>query len=398
MPTSRLDAFDNCRELWRECQRWLGDIEATRLAHNQAFTEAMLEQYREFFDSVESSPLNASQARAVVNGERSCWCWRERAAVKPRCWWRERAGCWRGRSRGRSNFAAGIPPGGAEMDERIRERLASDDITARTFHSLALHIIQQGSKKVPTISKLESDTAARHALLLKSWQKQCQEKKAQAKGWRLWLEEEMGWQLPEGDFWQDKKVQRRMASRLDRWVSLMRMHGGSQAEMIAGAPEAVRDLFSKRVKLMSPLMKDWKAALKAENAVDFSGLIHQAVNILDKGRFVSPWKHILVDEFQDISPQRASLLAALRRQNSQTTLFAVGDDWQAIYRFSGAQLSLTTAFNHYFGEGDCCALDTTYRFNGRIGEIANGFIQQNPHQLSKPLNSLTAGDKRPSRC
>ncbi|MCV6037808.1 UvrD-helicase domain-containing protein, partial [Escherichia coli] len=89
-----------------------------------------------------------------------------------------------------------------------------------------------------------------------------------------------------------------------------------------------------------------------ENAVDFSGLIHQAVNILDKGRFVSPWKHILVDEFQDISPQRASLLAALRRQNSQTTLFAVGDDWQAIYRFSGAQLSLTTAFNHYFGEGD----------------------------------------------
>jgi DNA helicase-4 len=189
-----------------------------------------------------------------------------------------------------------------------------------------------------------------------------------------------------------------MASRLDRWVSLMRMHGGSQAEMIAGAPEAVRDLFSKRVKLMSPLLKEWKTALKAENAVDFSGLIHQAVNILDKGRFVSPWKHILVDEFQDISPQRASLLAALRRQNSQTTLFAVGDDWQAIYRFSGAQLSLTTAFNHYFGEGDCCALDTTYRFNGRIGEIANGFIQQNPHQLSKPLNSLTAEIKRPSRC
>ncbi|KTG69034.1 hypothetical protein K25_06040, partial [Klebsiella pneumoniae] len=36
-----------------------------------------------------------------------------------------------------------------EMDERIRERLASDDITARTFHSLALHIIQQGSKKCP---------------------------------------------------------------------------------------------------------------------------------------------------------------------------------------------------------------------------------------------------------
>jgi DNA helicase-4 len=47
-----------------------------------------------------------------------------------------------------------------------------------------------------------------------------------------------------------------------------------------------------------------------------------------------------------------------------------------------------------FWEGDRSDLDTTYRFNARIGEIANRFIQQNPHQLSKPLNSLTSGDKK----
>ncbi|MGX2009436.1 UvrD-helicase domain-containing protein, partial [Enterobacter asburiae] len=98
-----------------------------------------------------------------------------------------------------------------EMDERIRERLGSEEIAARTFHSLALHIIQQCSKKVPTISKLESDSTARQTLLLKNWRQQCQEKKAQAKGWRQWLEEEMGWQVPDGEFWQDKKIQRRMA-------------------------------------------------------------------------------------------------------------------------------------------------------------------------------------------
>ncbi|KAB0206825.1 AAA family ATPase, partial [Escherichia coli] len=126
------------------------------------------------------------------------------------------------------------------------------------------------------------------------------------------------------------------------------------AEMIAGAPEECRELFGKRIKLMAPLLKAWKSALKAENAVDFSGLIHQAMVILEKGRFISPWKHILVDEFQDISPQRAALLEALRKQNSQTTLFAVGVDWQAIYRFSGAQLSLTTAFHQTFGEGEHC--------------------------------------------
>ena len=396
IPTSRLDAFDNCREPWRQCQSWLGDTEVARLAHNQAFTESMLEQYGAFFAGVESSPLNPAQARAVVNGERSLLVLAGAGSGKTSVLV-ARAG-WlitRGEAAAEQILLLAFGRQAAlEMDERIRERLSTDDISARTFHSLALHIIQQGSKKVPSVSQLESDSPARQALLLKNWQQQCQEKKAHAKGWRQWLEDEMGWQVPENDFWQDKKIQRRMASRLDRWVSLMRMHGGSQAEMIAGAPEEIRELFAKRVKLMAPLLKAWKTALKEENAVDFSGLIHQAINILDKGRFVSPWKHILVDEFQDISPQRASLLAALRRQNTQTTLFAVGDDWQAIYRFSGAQLSLTTAFNHYFGEGDCCALDTTYRFNGRIGEVANGFIQQNPHQLSKPLNSLTAGDKK----
>lgn len=396
MPTSRLEAFDNCRELWRQCQSWLSDTEKARLEHNQIFTESMLEQYRGFFASVESSPLNAAQARAVVNGERSLLVLAGAGSGKTSVLV-ARAGWLMNRGEAAADQILLLAFGrqaAQEMDERIRERLGTEEISARTFHALALHIIQQGSKKAPMISKLESDSAARQKLLVESWQQQCRDKKAQAKGWRTWLEDEMGWSIPEGEFWQDKKLQRRIASRLDRWVSLMRMHGGSQAEMIAGAPEEMRDLFGKRIKLMAPLLKAWKAALKDENAVDFSGLIHQAIIILDKGRFVSPWKHILVDEFQDISPQRASLLAALRRQNTHTTLFAVGDDWQAIYRFSGAQLSLTTAFNHYFGEGECCALDTTYRFNGRIGEVANGFIQQNPHQLTKPLNSLVAGDKK----
>ncbi len=395
LPTHRLEEFDNCRESWRQCQAWLADKESGRAQHNQRYTDAMLEQYSDFFAGIESSPLNPSQARAVVNGERSllvlagAGSGKTSVLVARAGWLLERGEA----SAEQILLLAFGRKAAEEMDERLQTRLHTDAITARTFHALALSIIQQGSKKVPVVSKLENDAAARATLFIACWQQQCREKKAQAKGWRLWLQEELGWDVEEDSFWEDEKIVKRMGSRLDRWVSLMRMHGGSQAEMIAGAPEDIRDLFGKRVKLMAPLLKAWKAALKAENAVDFSGLIHQAIIILDKGRFVSPWKHILVDEFQDISPQRAALLAALRKQNSQTSLYAVGDDWQAIYRFSGAQLSLTTAFNHYFGEGDNCALDTTYRFNNRIGEIANRFIQQNPHQLNKPLNSLTTGDK-----
>ena len=395
-PASRLEEFENCREAWHQCKAWLTDIDKSRLAHNQAWTDEMLAKHADFFSQIESSPLNPAQARAVVNGEQSLLVLAGAGSGKTSVLV-ARAGWLLARGDATAEQILLLAFGrkaAQEMDERIQERLHTQDVSARTFHALALHIIQQGSKKVPVISKLENDAQARHSLFIQTWQQQCTEKKAQAKGWRQWLEEELNWSVPEGSFWQDEKLARRLGSRLDRWVSLMRTHGGSQAEMIDAAPEEIRTLFSKRVKLMAPLLKAWKTALKEENAVDFSGLIHQAIIILEKGRFVSPWKHILVDEFQDISPQRAALLAALRAQNKHTSLFAVGDDWQAIYRFSGAQLSLTTAFHHYFGEGDRSDLDTTYRFNSRIGEIANRFIQQNPHQLVKPLNSLTTGDKK----
>lgn len=396
LPLSRLTEFENCRDAWLECNSWLTHVEKRRQQANQKFTQQMLSQYAEFFQQIESSPLNPSQARAVVNGEESVLVLAGAGSGKTSVLV-ARAGWLMARGEASADQILLLAFGrkaAQEMDQRIQERLHTDQISARTFHSLALHIIQQGSKKAPQISKLESDTEARHKLLITAWREQCQEKKAQAKGWRQWLTDELEWDIDEGNYWQDDKLARRLAPRLERWLGIIRTHGGSQAEMIASVPEEVRDLFQKRVRLMAPLVKAWKTALKAEGAVDFSGLIHQAVNVLDNGRFVSPWKHILVDEFQDISPQRAALLAALRRQNSHTALYAVGDDWQAIYRFSGAELLLTTSFTHHFGEGDQCALDTTYRFNDRIGQIANAFVQQNPHQLAKPLNSLTTGDKK----
>ncbi|WP_145555116.1 DNA helicase IV [Yersinia canariae] len=396
MPVQRLTEFESCRADYELCLRWLQHGNRSVDHRNQQWTNRMLEAYQDFFQSVETSPLNESQSRAVINGEDSVLVLAGAGSGKTSVLV-ARAGWLLRRNEALPEQILLLAFGrqaADEMNSRIQQRLGVDDIQAKTFHALALQIIQQGSRKTPVISKLESDSQARRSLLIKHWQQQCSEKKAQAKGWREWLTDELEWEVEDGEFWQNKRLAARLAGRLERWLGLMRMHGGSQAEMIEQADDEVRDLFQKRIRLMAPLLKAWKTALKEEGAVDFSGLIHQAVNLLEKGRFVSPWKHILVDEFQDISPQRAMLLTALRKQNKQTCLFAVGDDWQAIYRFSGAELSLTTAFNQNFGEGAECALDTTYRFNDRIGEVANRFIQQNPYQLKKPLNSLSKGNKQ----
>ncbi|WP_442798612.1 DNA helicase IV [Pantoea vagans] len=396
MPLTRLNDFPDCRDNLAFCQHWLEQGESALRQRNRDWTAAMLTRYQSFFASVESTPLNQSQCEAVVNGEDSLLVLAGAGSGKTSVLV-ARAGWLMARRLASADQILLLAFGrqaAEEMNARIQSRLSAGDIQARTFHSLALHIIHEGSNKQPVISKLESDADARRTLLLREWRQQCHEKKAMANGWRQWLRDELEWDVPEGPFWEDERLANRLASRLERWLGLMRMHGGAQAAMIADVPEEIRDRFSKRIKLMAPLLKAWKSALKEEGAVDFSGLIHQAIAILEKGRFISPWKHILVDEFQDISPQRAALLSALRQQNKRTALFAVGDDWQAIYRFSGAEMTLTTAFHHYFGEGDRCVLDTTYRFNDRIGDIANRFIQQNPQQLAKPLNSVTKGNKK----
>ncbi|PPC63548.1 DNA helicase IV [Pantoea sp. ICBG 1758] len=396
LPLARLEALDNCRERWHRCRQWLEQGEATIRQRNRRWSEQVIQANPDFFATVERSPLNRAQAEAVVNGEETLLVLAGAGSGKTAVLV-ARAG-WLLQRRLAHPDQILLLAFGREAAEEINQRLDTQlnvkALQARTFHALALHIIRESGRKPPVISQLESDSAARRQLLLESWRDQCAAKKAQASGWRQWLEEDLAWTLPDGAFWQDSAIAQRLAPRLEQWLGLLRMQSGNQAETIAAAPEAWRDSFSKRIKLMAPLLKAWKSALKAEGAVDFAGLIQQATEVLEKRRFISPWKHILVDEFQDISPQRAALLKALRAQNAHTSLFAAGDDWQAIYRFSGAKLNLTTAFHHYFGDGDSCVLDTTYRFNSRIADIANGFIQQNPHQLKKTLTSLSKGSKK----
>lgn len=396
LPTVRLNEFAECREAWHCCQQLLEQGDAFRQRCNESYTRRMLEQYADFFQNIERAPLNTAQAQAVVNNEDSLLVLAGAGSGKTSVLV-ARVGWLLQRSEVAEEQILMLAFGrkaAHEMEQRLTDRLGTEALSVKTFHALALHIITQGSKKVPLVSDLENDTAARQQLLITCWQQQCRDKKAMAKGWRQWLEEELEWEVPEGEYWQDKKLIARLAGRLDSWLMLIRMHGGSQTEMIASASEALQPRFTRGIKLMAPLLKCWKSTLRSAGEIDFSGLIHQALNVLEKGRFISPWKHILVDEFQDISPQRAALLHALRKQNSHTSLYAVGDDWQAIYRFAGAQTALTSEFSHHFSEGETCMLDTTYRFNTRIGEIANQWVQQNPWQQKKPLNSQVKGDKQ----
>ncbi len=128
--------------------------------------------------------------------------------------------------------------------------------------------------------------------------------------------------------------------------------------------------------------------LKDDKRIDFDAMIANATRLVEEGRYKSPYSLILVDEFQDISDPRASLIKTLKHQKPFAKIFAVGDDWQSIYRFAGSDISIFTQFVTNFGASWQGRLETTYRCNQVIADAAATFIQRNPTQLRKAVRSV----------
>ena len=71
-------------------------------------------------------------------------------------------------------------------------------------------------------------------------------------------------------------------------------------------------------------------------------------------------------------------MKALLDTSSNAQLFAVGDDWQAIFRFAGSDIAIMRGFRDYFGESERLDLETTFRCVDRIADLATKFVLNNP--------------------
>jgi DNA helicase-4 len=147
----------------------------------------------------------------------------------------------------------------------------------------------------------------------------------------------------------------------------------------------------KRVSLFlnifEALYKEYSKHLKKVNEIDFEDQINIACNLLEINRYKHQFKYVLVDEFQDISQDRKRMLQALLNQNENIKLFAVGDDWQSIYRFTSADLKIMTNFSSQFGSTSQNYLTQTYRSFQGIVDVACTFIQRNKEQLKKNVKA-----------
>ena len=134
---------------------------------------------------------------------------------------------------------------------------------------------------------------------------------------------------------------------------------------------------------------EYERYLKENNAVDFEDMINESARVLRNVKEMKQkldFKYIIVDEYQDISRQRFDLVTALA-EVADARIIAVGDDWQSIYAFSGADITLFTKFEEKMGYAKLLKIVNTYRNSQEVIDIAGNFIQKNASQITKELRS-----------
>ncbi len=152
----------------------------------------------------------------------------------------------------------------------------------------------------------------------------------------------------------------------------MRLTGRSYAERLAAGGEERPDF--KRV------IAD--AVDLLEGRVDLPGVGGDAPDAV-RARLLAGYRHILVDEYQDIDADQYRLVAAIagrRADEEALTLLAVGDDDQNIYAFRGASLEYIRRFQADY-EAEPHYLVENYRSSGHIIAAANALILSNRERM-----------------
>jgi DNA helicase-4 len=182
----------------------------------------------------------------------------------------------------------------------------------------------------------------------------------------------------------DRKVNS-LASLLSTFLNLYKS-SGKNLERIRTEIDPEDDRRRTFLEIFSLICEDYVEYLEKENQIDFNDMISDATSLVEQKRYISPFKYILVDEFQDISQSRYRFLRALLG-HSNAKLFCVGDDWQSIYRFTGGDISIMVDFEENFGFSETRFIQETRRFGDKLCDFSTRFILENPFQIRKKITS-----------
>ena len=126
--------------------------------------------------------------------------------------------------------------------------------------------------------------------------------------------------------------------------------------------------------------------------MDFDDLLVEAYHLLSENaevreKYRSIFRHLLVDEYQDTNPVQMEILKILVNNEDGASFWACGDDWQAIYAFTGASVSNILNFKDMFPGAGQMILNLNYRSTPQILRACQNLIQHNIRKIDKELRT-----------
>lgn len=155
------------------------------------------------------------------------------------------------------------------------------------------------------------------------------------------------------------------------------------------------DRLTRFLALFERIANEWERRLRDADCIDFDDMLLMAIDHIESDRFASPYLMVLVDEFQDTSRAKVRMLKALlKNAGEEARLCVVGDDWQGINRFAGADISVMTEFEKVFDHSTRLMLNTTFRCPAELCEASSTFVQANPRQIKKTVSTTNLYAKK----
>ena len=132
----------------------------------------------------------------------------------------------------------------------------------------------------------------------------------------------------------------------------------------------------------------YEEALNRQGALDFDDLIMKLVTIFDKfpdvlEKYQNLFRYILVDEYQDTNYAQYILIKKLA--SAHRNICVVGDDWQGIYSWRGANIQNILDFEKDYPEASVIKLERNYRSTQQILDAAYGVISKNINRKDKKI-------------
>lgn len=139
---------------------------------------------------------------------------------------------------------------------------------------------------------------------------------------------------------------------------------------------------------VAKVYKKYEELRRTAGALDFDDLLLEVVRLFQtkpavRATWRAHFKHILIDEYQDTNAAQYAIVKAL--VNDERNICVVGDDWQSIYSWRGADFTNILNFERDFVGATVIKLEQNYRSTGNILDAASNVITKNVQRTDKKL-------------